>query len=69
MSLYPNEVISSISCARCQGEVVEFSVPNDIWNRVIRLDGHERDDEYLCINCFFEALRTALKLPSVEVQS
>lgn len=48
---------SGIPCNRCGGDVVEFSIPNDIWNRVIRGDGKERDDEYICIDCWFGALR------------
>lgn len=58
-----NSKISLIPCASCDGEVIEFSIPNDIWNRVIRIDGYESDDEYLCINCFFNALRQSLNLP------
>ncbi len=52
--------ISSIPCHICGGEVNEFSIPNDIWNKVIRLDGHEHDQEYLCLNCWYSALRIAL---------
>ncbi len=56
-STYENTTVSSIPCHACGGEVIEFAVPNDIWNAVIRPDGHEHDGEYLCINCFFDALR------------
>lgn len=51
---------SSIPCARCGGAVVEFSIPNDIWNEIIREDGHEHDGEYLCWNCFWNATRVKL---------
>lgn len=60
LSLYPNDAISETPCERCSGAVIEFSIPNDIWNAVIRTEGHERDDEYLCMDCFFDALRQAL---------
>lgn len=62
LSLYPSDQASSIPCDICGGAVIEFSIPNDIWNKVIRLDGHEHDKEYLCMACFFDALRTALGL-------
>lgn len=54
------EAASAVPCARCGGEVVEFSIPNDIWNEIIRLDGHEHADEYLCWNCFWHATRLKL---------
>jgi hypothetical protein len=60
--MYPNDEISAIPCSHCGGTVIEFSIPNDIWNRVIRLDGHEHTNEYLCLGCFFDALRKALGL-------
>lgn len=66
MSLFSNDVISSIPCARCGGEVIEFSIPNDVWNKVIRPDGHEHTKEYLCANCWFNALRVALGIEAVE---
>jgi hypothetical protein len=62
LSLIQIDEVSEVPCARCGGEVIEFSVPSDIWNRVVRLDGHERGDEYLCIGCFFVALRKSLGL-------
>lgn len=65
INIYSSETISSVPCDLCGGEVIEFSIPNDIWNKVIRLDGREHDKEYLCVNCFFDALRKALGLPSV----
>jgi hypothetical protein len=51
---------SVIPCAKCGGTVVEFIIPNDIWNFVIRKNGKETDQEYLCEKCWFEALRTRL---------
>jgi hypothetical protein len=66
MSLFFNDEISSIPCTQCGGKVVEFSIPNDIWNKVIRLDGHESSNEYLCVNCWFDALRVALGIEAVE---
>lgn len=62
LSLYQNDNVSEVPCDICGGKVIEFSIPNDIWNKVIRLDGHEHDKEYLCMDCFFEALRRALGL-------
>lgn len=43
---------SSIPCHDCRGPVVEFSVPNDAWNTLIRRGGRETDQEYLCLSCF-----------------
>lgn len=62
LSMYPPGDVSSLPCEICGGDVIEFSIPNDIWNRVIRLDGREHDKEYLCMACFFDALRTALSI-------
>lgn len=62
LSLFENHEISEVPCARRGGYVVEFSIPNDIWNKVIRIDGYERSDEYICMECFFQALREALGL-------
>jgi hypothetical protein len=63
LSTWKNDEVSEAPCARCGGEVIEFTIPNDIWNKVIRVEGRERDDEYLCIDCFFAALRKAINLP------
>lgn len=43
---------STIPCARCGGKCVEFTVPNDVWNTVVRRGGKESDDEYLCEACY-----------------
>jgi hypothetical protein len=51
---------STIPCCKCGGPVVEFTVPNDIWNAVIRRGGHETDQEYLCMDCWYKALRAYL---------
>ena len=48
---------SSTPCARCGGTVIEFSLPSDVWNAVVRQGGPERDDEYLCYACWLAALR------------
>jgi hypothetical protein len=42
---------SETPCCRCGGVVVEFSVPNDAWNTIIRDDGRETDQEYLSLDC------------------
>jgi len=39
-------------CASCGGVVFEFSVPNELWNLIVRNDGPESYGEYLCVNCF-----------------
>ena len=52
--------VSPIPCCECGGEVVEFTVPNDIWNLVMRPDGKETDREYLCWNCWYEKLRNKM---------
>lgn len=54
--------ISSIPCAVCGGEVIEFSVPNDLWNYVMRPDGHETDKEYLCFSCWNRALEAKFEV-------
>lgn len=45
---------SGIPCQICGGEVVEYSIRNDLWNRVVRKDGKEQDQEYFCAWCFLE---------------
>ena len=52
--LFKSENVSKIPCARCGGEMVEFSVPNDCWNIVVRHNNHEADSEYLCVWCFLD---------------
>ena len=46
-------VSGHLPCAKC-GELVlrEFTVPNDAWNIIIRKNGPETDQEYLCACCF-----------------
>ena|SRR3990167_168823 len=56
---YRHELVkigSTIPCARCGGPCVEFTVPNDVWNAVVRLGGKERDDEYMCEACYRRAV-------------
>lgn len=48
--------ISEISCCKCGGEVNEFVVPNELWNIVMRPDGHETNQEYLCFDCWNKKL-------------
>ena len=43
---------SDTPCSNCNGEVQEFSIPDKVWNKIIRNDGKETDNEYLCIWCF-----------------
>jgi hypothetical protein len=54
--------ISNIPCALCGEEVIEFTIPNDIWNKVMRPDGLETNKEYICINCWYNKLRFELGL-------
>jgi hypothetical protein len=46
--------ISEIPCAICRGEVIEFSIPNYIWNKIMRSKsgGHEHDKDHICFDCF-----------------
>ena len=47
--------VEQTSCNRCGQKVtVEFSIPNPIWNKIVRKGGPEHDREYLCIWCFVE---------------
>lgn len=55
MSCCDSIPVSSIPCCRCEGSVFEFTVPNEVWNRIIRQDGPETDREYLCWSCFARA--------------
>lgn len=43
---------SMIPCCLCGGKVIEFVIPNELWNRVIRIKGREANKEYLCFNCW-----------------
>ena len=52
--MFKSDTVSKLPCARCGGEVVEFSVPNDCWNAVVRHNNHEADSEYLCAWCFLD---------------
>lgn len=44
--------VSTVPCCLCKGPVIEFSVPNEVWNRIVRGGGPETDQEYLCVGCF-----------------
>lgn len=59
--IFNSDKVSEIPCCLCGGEVREFTIPNDIWNEVIRLNGRETDREYICIECWFSALRKILR--------
>lgn len=49
--------MTEIPCCKCGGVVIdEFSVPSELWNAVMRPDGHETDQEYLCFECWNGAL-------------
>lgn len=50
---------SKIPCVQCGKEVQEFSVPNNVWNSVVRPNGHETNNEYLCVWCFLDKLVSA----------
>lgn len=52
---------SEIPCYRCKGEVHEFSVPNELWNLVIRKGGKETNQEYLCFDCWNDILLEYVK--------
>lgn len=54
-----------IPCARCNELITEeFVIPDDIWNAVIRVDGRERGDEYICLDCWHAALRLHVLKPT-----
>lgn len=63
----PAPLPSGLRCDRCGGDCVEFTIPNSIWNAVIRTDGHERDDEYICEGCWHKALEAHLLRPVASV--
>lgn len=44
--------VVDIPCSVCGGPCVEFTVPNDVWNLVVRKGGPETDKEYLCEACY-----------------
>lgn len=50
--MFISDEVSSIPCFNCGGEVKEYSIPNHIWNMIVRKNGKESDGEYLCIWCF-----------------
>jgi hypothetical protein len=56
---------SGTPCALCGGDVVEFSVPNEMWNKIVRDGGPESRHEYLCVTCFHKLMQKQL-LPAVE---
>ena len=42
-----------IPCTTCKTPVAnEFTVPNEVWNAVVRRGGRETDNEYLCESCY-----------------
>jgi hypothetical protein len=47
-----SQTISQIPCSNCGGDVQEFSVPNVVWNNIVRRGSGEADNEYLCVWCF-----------------
>lgn len=53
-------------CVLCGEKLKEYYIPDDIWNKVIRVNDMETDKEYLCIDCFLKALRLALR---IEIRS
>lgn len=55
---------STVPCARCGGVCVEFTVPNDVWNTVVRLGGKEGDDEYICEACYRKAVESWVRTVS-----
>jgi len=60
--------ISSIPCARCGGEVIEFTVPNELWNEIVRWpDGKERADEYICLDCWHKAVEKRIQFLNIQI--
>jgi hypothetical protein len=64
----PGEKHSEVPCARCGGQCVEFTVPNDVWNAVVRLGGKEREDEYLCEACYRRAVEVFVRSATPAIQ-
>jgi hypothetical protein len=54
---------SAIPCCKCHGPVIEFTIPNETWNAVMRPDGKETDQEYICESCWHEAVQEAATRP------
>lgn len=61
--------VSKVPCCVCGGEVVEFTVPNDLWNFVMRPDGKETGKEYLCWDCWNKALWRKMQELQRETQA
>lgn len=53
---WQDDKASGTPCAICRGPVIEFSVPNDVWNTIVRHDKPSTDKEYLCTVCFNHAV-------------
>jgi len=47
---------SGIPCQECGCNCVEFTIPNNLWNKVMRPDGHEGEKEYICFSCWNKKL-------------
>lgn len=54
--MFISSEISVVPCSNCGGDVIEFSVPNHIWNEIVRSNDKETDNEYLCVWCFISYL-------------
>jgi len=67
VNLYPPGAASPTPCQKCGEEVFEFSIPNRLWNRVVRLDGHEQEQEWLCIRCFYDMAFEQLALADKQL--
>lgn len=57
---------SSVPCCNCGGVVYEFTVHNYDWNKLIRGDSPETDQEYLCVWCFAKKARERLDAANLE---
>jgi hypothetical protein len=52
----PRPSVSETLCVSCDNPCVEFHVPNDVWNAVVRKGGPEHDKEFLCVWCYHKAV-------------
>jgi hypothetical protein len=54
--LFISDKVNESPCSNCGGEVIDYSIPNDVWNKVVRgqTGGRETENEYLCIWCFVD---------------
>lgn len=58
---------TGIPCANCGGPMLEYSIPNDTWNLVVRRGGPEGNNEYLCYSCWLAAVGAEIERLRAEL--